>query len=246
MMENNRKEGKIRNRKFYLPSAFMFYSLRKEFLTPVLFVILLAVGLLLFFIEGRSITYIVLNFLLFFISDLCFSVYLVAYLRELKGESYTVKACILRVAKRTHRIFFLSLAYFLIYSLVLSVAVLNPLVIMPLVSIPFIVGYLLFMLNICYVVDLNYPMFESFSESKDTIEGYKSSIIRIAFMFVFPVAVCSLFILIVASLSKNIYIFPAVLYFVYIVIRFMLLRFKALLFYDIEYRHDKEIDEEEF
>jgi tryptophan-rich sensory protein len=89
-MENNQKEGKIRNRKFYLPSVFMFYTLKKEYLAPVLFVILLAIGGLLISIEGQGITYVILRFLLFFISDACFSVYLVAYIRELKGESYTV------------------------------------------------------------------------------------------------------------------------------------------------------------
>ncbi len=245
-MENNQKEGKIRNRKFYLPSVFMFYTLKKEYLTPVLFVILLAIGGLLISIEGQGITYLILSFLLFFISDACFSVYLVAYIRELKGESFTVKACILKVGKRIHRIFFLSLAYYFIFSLVLSIAVFNPLIIIPLLSIPFIAGYILFMLNICYVLDLNYAVFESFAESKDTVIGYKSGIIRIAFMFMFPVAVCSLFVLIVASLSNNKLIFPVVLYFVYIIVRFMLLRFRALLYYDIEYRHNQEIDEEEF
>ncbi len=243
-MENNRKEGKIKNVRFYLPKAFLFHTLKKEYLTPVLFVILLLLGWLTLYKQYQGITYLIVNFILFFISDICFSIYLVTYLRELKGEDCSLKSCLTRVGKRIHRIFILSIVYYLFFSVLFSVTLLNPLVVGPLMVIPVVVVYLVFMLNICYVLDLNYGVYESFSESKDTVDGYRTGIFRLALMFLFPVAICALFVLIITALSSNKYIFPVVLFFVYIVIRFMQ-RCKALLFYDIEYRHKNEGDEDD-
>jgi hypothetical protein len=44
----------------------------------------------------------------------------------------------------------------------------NPMLIIPLATIPLMAVYMIFMLNICYITDQNYSVFESFMESKYT------------------------------------------------------------------------------
>jgi hypothetical protein len=122
----------------------------------------------------------------------------------------------------------------------------NPMLIIPLATIPLMAVYMIFMLNICYITDQNYSVFESFMESKYTVEGYSKDVFRIFFLFVFTIILSSIFILLIASLPNNKLIFPVIFYFVYTVIRFMLQRFKALLYYDIEYSREKQDNEEDF
>lgn len=250
-MGNNPKQGKIRNINYYLPKAFKFYSLKDERITPFLFIIILIIGVvterLSFIGVNKSINYLLFKFLFFFISDVCFSIYLIFYLRELKGEKCSLKICLKQLAFKVHRIICLSFIYFIISSVVASVLVLfNPMLIIPLVIIPLIAVYMIFMLNICYVLDQNYGVFESFMESKYTVDGYSKDVFRIFFLFIFTIMISAIFIFLIASLPNNKLIFPVIFYFVYTVIRFMLQRFKALLYYDIEYSREREKEEEEF
>jgi hypothetical protein len=250
-MDNNSNQGKIRNINFYLPKAFKFYSLKNEYITPCLFVVILIIGLVtekLTFVDGDiGIVYLLFKFLFFFISDVCFSIYLIYYLKELKGEKCSLKICLKLMAFKAHRIICLSFIYFIVSSVVVSIMILfNPMLIIPLATIPLMAVYMIFMLNICYITDQNYSVFESFMESKYTVEGYSKDVFRIFFLFVFTIILSSIFILLIASLPNNKLIFPVIFYFVYTVIRFMLQRFKALLYYDIEYSREKQDNEEDF
>ncbi len=247
-MGNDPKQGKIRNMGYYLPEAFMFYSLKKEYLTPVLFITVLLTGFVFtclpFPEKSADIKYFLVQFLFFFVSDICFSVYLFSYLKELKGESCLLRSCLLLIGRKLFAIFCLSFIYFILFSMAASVFFLfNTILLIAFMIIPLIALYLMFMLNICYILDQNYGVLESFRESKDTVDGYRTQVFRIFFLFIYILAISAIFIFLIAGLSKNELIFPVILYFVYAVIRFMLQRFKALLYYDIEYGRKEKSEE---
>lgn len=226
-MSNEPNQDKIKDVRFYIPEAFRFYSIKNEYLTPILFVLTLIV---LFgfeyipFPEALSYYKGVFVFIRLIIANICYLIYLSAYIKDLKGEKYSLKEMMIPGWKKFVGLFAAS-----IINIVLFVASITIYLLLPAVLI-----YLTVIFCPCYLSDKNSSLCESIIASKNVTIGYKMRLLSLIAKFLFPVTVLLLLTLMVAGSSSKVLIFPFVLSFAYSVSMFMFHRIIALLYYGFE------------
>jgi hypothetical protein len=226
-MSNEPNQDKIKDIRFYIPEAFRFYSVKNEYLTPILFVITLIVLFAFEYIPfPETLNYYkgVFVFIRLIIANMCYLIYLSAYIKDLKGEKYSLREMIVPGWQRLVGLFALS-----VINVVLFVASITLYFLLPAVLI-----YLTVIFCPCYVFDKKNSIFESIISSKNVTVGYKMRLLSLIAKFLFPVTVLLLLTLMVAGSSTKVLIFPFVLSFAYSISMFMFHRIIALLYYGFE------------
>lgn len=252
-MENGPLPKKISRLGIYMPNAIKFYNLKIEYLTPVLFIIILAISLLGTIIpapKSFDLYYYLFSFFSSIFINLATAIYLCAYIMELKREVYSLNVLIKIFGKNLFKLIIISFIYNVP---VLAIAYLNsPQVsdnlalqatiagVFILLAVPGIVLYFMFIFNTCFIVDKNYGIIKAFQSSKALTEGNKWSIFKTLFIFNMLLLMPVMFItLITASTtsisSNNALISDFVFCFILTIIDFIQQRLIALMYIDLEY-----------
>ncbi|MCR4435522.1 MAG: hypothetical protein QHH06_02840 [Clostridiales bacterium] len=225
-MDNNRGTGKLRRLNEYFQVAFRFYNLKQEYLTPVLFVILLAIIFLPNLIQEINFTFFaayIASRIVFYVVS---TIYLLACIKEFKNEKYTVKTLLKEVMLKIHKV----IATWAIYDILTSAG-------MFLLIAPGIYFYLSYIFNICYLMDKNESIFGTFKASGKITSGIKLQILyAISFL-----VLLRLFPFIAYDPAKKFLIFLFVLSFLASVTHLIQQRMVALMYMDLEY--GKKLDE---
>ncbi|NLZ53253.1 MAG: hypothetical protein GX892_08915, partial [Thermoanaerobacteraceae bacterium] len=110
-------------------------------------------------------------------------------------------------------------------------------------GIPLLIVYLMFIFNVCYVVDMGKGVAESYRASRKTTYGYKRMIFLIILIFNFVLAIPLSFLMIIGIITNNDLVFVFVFSFAATVVSIMQNRLTALLYIDLEYGN-KESEEQ--
>ena len=225
-MSNDPNRDKIKDIRFYIPEAFKFYSIKNEHLTPILFVITLIVLFAFEYIplpETLSNYRGVFVFIRLIMANMCYLIYLSAYIKDLKGEKYTVKEMIFPGWKKVINLFAVSIVNMVLFITSITVYFLVPVVLI----------YLTVIFCPCYISDKNNSIIESIISSKNATIGYRMGLLALIAKFLFPVSVLLLLTLMVAGSSPKVLIFPFVLAFA-ILFHVYVPENNALLYYGFE------------
>ena len=236
-MEANQKPGKLRDINFYLWKSFRFYELKNERLSRIIFLLILVISFLGIFVPDNIYINGAFSFISVTITFLASAVYLAAFIKDLKGEVYGIKDCFKLISKNIFKVLIVSITYLLTVAVTLGFIV-SPEIISYLVIfmfIPFIIIYLMFIFNICYVLDKGEGIIKSFKSSGDVTKGYKRGIFLIIFVFNFLLTVPLSFLMVAAVLSENSLIYAFVISFIAAILNFMQQRLTALMYMDLEY-----------
>jgi hypothetical protein len=175
------------------------------------------------------------------------SIYLCAYLIELKGETYTFNTLLKILGRNFLKLLILSVIFNIP---VLLISILNKpeylenttfqaiigggfLVIL----IPCIILYLMFIFNTCFILDKGAGIIKAFLLSKKLSKGNKSVILKTILLFNIFLLVPAMFITLIAASasSNNTLISYFVFYFVITIINFIQQRLIGLMYMDLEY-----------
>lgn len=247
-MEEDYKKKGFRDYKRYIIRAVKFYDLRNENLTRALFVIMLFTSLVNIFIPGvrgndmaSNVISIIMNIT---VIPLAATIYLVAYLRELRGREYNVRGCARTVFSKAIRIILVYIAYIvLVYSSMMLVLVFQAFILLIIPLAIFLSIFLFF--SLCYIVDLGEGITGAFKAARATTKGYTGKIFMLSLVFNLILLIPLLFIVIPAQSSNNIYIFTFVISFISIMVNLMQQRLFALIYMDLEYGYKEQVDKEE-
>lgn len=243
-MENEPKPKKLRDMRYYLPRIVKFYETGSERLTQVIFILLLLVQCTSTFLLskidlqtmtlGRESFYHMLRIYLgtAAITDVVASIYLLAYINQLRGKPYNLRHCLHIFSKRLISI----LAASLIAGILVGLGTL-------LLVVPGIIIYLMVMFSVCYVVDLHMGALESLSASRDITKGHKGQLFNLMLLFKlifhFPVL---LFVMSIGSFVISAFISA----FAGTIIALMQQRLLALMYVDLEYSElRKDVEKEQ-
>jgi len=217
----------LRNTAVYLLRSLRFYDLKNEFMTRVIFLVILFGSLsnaVLQLNEGIDdrIKY-VLYVALVLVVNLAASVYTFAYIKQLRGENYSHIECMLAVLSKT---FTISVAYIVYFAAILSAGLF--------LIVPGIIVYLMFIFYNCYIMDKDAGIFESFKLSKDLIYGYKYRIFGIMLLISLILMPFELFVLSLSMEYGNSLIFEFVFYFLSTIATLITQRLIAQLYVDLQ------------
>ncbi|NSW89150.1 MAG: hypothetical protein HPY74_00460 [Firmicutes bacterium] len=227
-MFKGRKPRNLRNIKHYILNSLKFYELKNENLTPVIFVVILFTGFSGTIVSDMLAESVYLNVLYnaisFIVLNLASTVYLEAYLKELKGEVCPFKSCINHVLGKFYKII---IAYVAFVAIIITGLFL--------LIIPGIVFYFMFMFNICYILDKNIGVIEAFNTSRNLSYGRKMEIFAIYVVFNLTLFFPLLLIFIIATYTTNNLMFSFIISFITSVLTIMQQRLVAMLYTDLEY-----------
>lgn len=228
-MENQSRPEKLKGFLYYLPKAVKFYDLKNEKLTRAVFVVILLTSFLSAFVpaevsSGMSFQDIIINVAIIAVIYLASTVYLVAYIRELKNKEYTAQECFRRVMRKASRIVIGSLLYGVAFVMGLFALVLPGLIIA-----------VIYIFYICYITDLGEPITDAFQASKRITRGYRQRILMILILFNLVLLLPVFLLLAFAASSGSPVIVTFVTAFTGAVINLMYQRLVALLYMDLEY-----------
>lgn len=232
-MDKQNRSGKLKGFFYYLPKAVNFFSLKSERLTRTVFVIVLLTSFLSSLVPVKPDKEVSFAELLVVIGSisiiyLASTVYLVAYIRELKNKEYTAKECYQRVMRKAFRIVLASILYGILFVLGIFAFI-----------VPGILFAVVFIFYICYIVDLGEGMEDAFQASKRITRGYRWQIANILIAFglilIFPVMLLISF----AISSGRPLVFTFVVSFTGALINLMYQRLVALLYMDLEYGNEQ-------
>lgn len=232
--------GSMRN---YFFRLLKFYELKNEKFTPVIFVFVLGIIFCSQLISASYIDKIMpllsterivdlseavahamkLNIIQLGISillNLVLTVYLIAYIKDLKSEPYSLKNCLLLVLRKS--------VIIVLGFLILGIAMALGLI---LLVVPALILYLMFLFANCYIVDKGMGIIKAFKASMSLTKGVKLGLLRIllSFFLIF-VILPSFFIAIKSPL-----ILTFVSSFVSTVIGIMYNRLIASMYVNLEY-----------
>lgn len=228
-MDDFSNQEKLKGILYYLPKAVKFYELKNEKLTRIVFVIILftvfASGLI---PSGSSDSFrfrdIVVNSVTIAIVYLASTVYLTAFIRELKGKEYTGRECFHRVAKKASRIVLASLLYGAGVVLGLLAFIIPGLIIMA-----------VFSFYICYIVDLGESVQDSFQASRRITRRYRKKLFTVISAFYIVLLFAGFLLVSIAASSGSSLAVSFAMTFVSAVVSLMYQRLIALLYMDLEY-----------
>ena len=252
-MENNSKTHALRNIGFYMSKSFKFYKLKNDNLTPIIFVIILIINSVSFFIIRKydmsidlsNVTYdkfaayminlfqnSIISFITLIIINIFSTVYLAAYIKELKGESYTVKDSF----ELTFRNIFKIILVFIAIRIFIAVGLLFLIV-------PGIIVYLICYFNRCYIIDKSIGIIGSFRRSSILTNGRKLQMLANIIVF-YILAYLMLLLLTTLFFSGNLMIQIFVVSFTTSIISLIEARLIALMYVDLEYGINDTRDEQ--
>lgn len=229
-METNRKPGNLRNAAVYIVKSFKFYDLKAEYLTPIVFVVMLFSGFIPYFVVSRinvettSLSqlmdfyfYGLISMLIIYLAS---AVYLLACIREFKGENYSLSTCMITVLKRILHIFIATLLYgaSIFFGAIFLI-------------VPGIIAYLMFLFNISYIIDRKTKVLSAFKMSMNITNGNKMRIFSILLIFQF----LNIMMLAVLMQGENELVINFISNFISTIILLMQQRATAMMYVDLEY-----------
>jgi hypothetical protein len=227
-MELGRGEGRLKDIAYYLKKSFKFFDMKDEKFTPVIFLIILVSNFVGVFIpmgkNGVSLEYVIFNFVSFLFVFTASTTYLLAYIRELKGQPYSIKEAFTMVLRNFGKILLGSLLYSL--SVVLGLV---------LIIIPGIIVSITFIFYLCFILDGTKGINNAFIASRFITNGKRKTIFSILIIFNVILTVPLFFIMIIAMASNNTLVFNFVFYFASTIILLMQQRLTALMYKDLVY-----------
>jgi hypothetical protein len=227
MQPENMPQG-LGNAGTYIKKALKFYDINNEHITPVIFIIMLIAGFSGAFLpesmNSFDKVYIIYNIIAVIIVYTASSTYLYAYIRDLKGESYTAGSCIYNVLKLLPKLIAASVILALLTALGLILLI-----------VPGIIIYLLFIFNTCFILDKGTSILPAFKFSSNVTAGRKTQIFTILLLFNIILFVPLFIIITIALSSEKPLVFSFVTSFVSAVANLMQQRIIALMYRDIVY-----------
>jgi hypothetical protein len=210
----------------YLKSSAKFYELKNEKITPIIFCTILFTSFIGVFIPSTAgleifAAYNVLNVIIVYLTS---TVYMLAYLKELKGEEYDLRQCVGIVSRIAPRI----ILSYLLYDAVIMAGIVF-------LIIPGIILYVMFLFNICYIVDKNKGVAEAFKASKIVTSRRRLEIFSIVLIFNVILFLLFSIIMMFFVTSNNNIVLSFVVVFARSLIYLMKQRMTALLYKDLEY-----------
>lgn len=238
-MENKNKSGKLRNTGTYFKKGLKFYELKNEALARYIFLVILLTGLVEFIIPENVYMQSVFGVIRLTIVHIASTIYLSAYLKELKGEDEmgNTKACIKQVLGNIIRVMFSSVSYILSVVMLLGMF-LAPLAagyVVTVLTIPVFLLYLIYFFNVCYIVDKKMGIAESYKASRKITKGIKGRIFMVVFTIYFVLSIPLSFILLPMYFSNSSIANAFVILFVSSIINIIQQRITALMYVDLEY-----------
>lgn len=219
---------KLRNMRYYIVNALKFYDMKNENLTPVVFVIILFTGFsgtILFDLLAKSIHFeILFNVISFIILNMAATVYLKAYLNELKGEVLSFKDCVGNVLGKFYKIILAYIAFIIIIAIGAFLLI-----------IPGIVFYFMFVFNTCYILDKNIGVVEAFNTSRNLTNGKKMELFALFVVFNLVLFFPLVLVLIITMYVASNLIFNFIISFITSILAIMQQRLIAMLYKDLEY-----------
>ncbi len=229
--------GKLRNLSFYMAKALKFYDLKNETLSRSIFLVILVINFLGIFVPESVNLDIFLNLVRVTVINLASAVYLAAYIKDLKGEACETRECLRITGKNAFKILAASISYIVTviatFGIYLSVEAIA--VAVSILGIPLLIIFLMFILNVCYVVDKGKSVAESYGASRRITYGYKKAIFFIILIFNVVLAIPLSFLMIVGMITSNELVFAFVFSFATTIVNIMQNRLTALLYMDLEY-----------
>jgi hypothetical protein len=254
-MENKQNIRMIRGIGYYLPKAMKFYNLKTEYLTPLIFTI----SLIFYFISGyfvyklfpdvmgtlnnlismpnSQITnlgwYMTISIITTFLVSTFASVFLIACIKELKGEEYTIKKGFKLLSGKFYKIAFSSLLFSFAYNILLKVFFV----------IPGFIYYSIYLFYMCYAIDMKKRSADAFETSKIITKGHRMEIFSVVILFKivsfisvnFIVLFVLSFITSILSITNNSLVEVFVSAFMSTIIYLMETKLVALIYFDLEY-----------
>ncbi|NMB95103.1 MAG: hypothetical protein GYA02_00585 [Clostridiaceae bacterium] len=238
-MGNNRKPSNLRIAKYYLINALKFYEMKNERLTPIIFVIILFTGLIGGFLteaasasDNISIN-ILINVAIFFILNIASTVYLHSYITEIKGGVASLKESLKHILSNFVKI----IVAYLTFMAIIIIGIL-------LLIIPAIIFNYMFMFYICYLVDKDIRIKDSFNASKNITTGRRLEIFAIFILFNLVIFLPCFIAVTMVSFTRNSLIVSFTLTFFSTIVILMQQRLSALIYYDLEYGNKSQVDDD--
>ena len=237
LMTHNERPGKLKNINYYLTKTLKFYDLKNESLSRLIFIIILVINFLGIFVPENIYLDIILNVARMTVINLASAVYLTAYIKDLKRETYGIQECFKITGKSAFKILAASISYLItiIATISMYMSVETMAVAVSILGIPLLVIYFMFIFNVCYVVDQGKGVAESYGASRKITYGYKRAIFFTVLTFNFILAVPLSFLMLIGMITSNDLVFAFVFSFATTVVNIMQNRLTALLYIDLEY-----------
>lgn len=236
-MEYGNGPRRLKNLSTYLVGALKFYDLKNEKLTRIIFVLILFISFLSAFVPDKAILSIPANLAGVTVVYLASAAYLAAFIKDLKGEKYSIKSCLELIASKAPAILASSVIYMATLAFTFGLIVLPDITVllMFLLIIPIVIVYMAFLFNVCYLLDKDMGVLHSYRASRRTTSGLKGSLFARVMGFNFLVAVPMSFVWIIALSSGNVLIANFVLAFAAAITNLMQQRLTVLMYMDLEY-----------
>ena len=225
-MEPGNNMRNLKEMSVYLKRSLKFYEMKNETITPVIFTIVLFISFVGVFIPRRegmlSAVDIIYNAVSIIVVYLASSVYLISFIKELKGEDFTFAGSIRLVAGKSFRIIAATILY-------LAAVISGTL----LLVVPGIVVYISFLFYNCFLTDAKTGIIEALKESKNMVKGRKLEIFGLIAMI--NIILLPLMMITVLTFSGSQIVLSFVLTFVGAVTNIIQQRLTALIYVDLQY-----------
>jgi len=239
-MENGTRPGKLRSFGTYFKKGLKFYELKDEALGRIVFLVILLTGFLDIWAPENIYLQIVLGCTRVAAMHIASTVYLAAYIMDLKGVAYKSGDCVKRVFGNIAGVLLASVSF------VVSVAMLIGIILSPeatlyafsILSIPLIILYFMFLFNVCFIVDKGKGILESFKLSMRLTKGVKGRVFMILFSLYILLSIPLAFISFPLIFLENSLVNSFVFIFVSSIISLVQQRVTALMYVDLEYSKD--------
>ncbi len=258
-MNSNNYPKMLRSIGSYISESFRFYTLKSEYTAPLAFVLILAVyffGSYLFAPDVQNIDIIdtqsliklggvlshvlIVSFFSNIIINLIASIYLAAYIGELKGGVCPVSKIPGINVRNIARIF---IAHIIIYGIIPIAAYLmrseNLMMIVSigfsLMIIPFVIVYIIVFFNNCFILDGNKGVIASFKLSAALSRGHRLEILSVVLIFKFITSILLFFASSFFATSEGGLVQNFAVSFASALFALMEMRIVALMYFDLQY-----------
>ncbi|MCX7921494.1 MAG: hypothetical protein N3B21_05690 [Clostridia bacterium] len=236
-MNDKQTTKRLGNIGAYLPRILKFYDLKSERLAQAIFLLIFAIQLAGNFIGvrvmGENPGYTPNNLIkmsaitggMLLAVNFISSIYLYAYINQLKGRYCSAKECVWAVLKRP----FTVVGALVLYGILTTTSFAF-----------FLVVYFMFLFTLCYIVDKKMGVAQAFSASKRLTTGYKMQmfVLVTAFKFLIDMPI----LLMVMSINNTLAV-SFISSFITAIVHLMYQRLVALMYFELEYRDVDTMDQ---
>ena len=215
-MEHNYKPKMLNNLGWYFRRALKFYDIKVDLVAPVAFLLVLAVNFIcnyffvpdisgldkvtaedvqkIFLMLSKSAFVYFINIVLVSVFS---SIYLCAYIKDLKGEEYRLKDILLTVTKNIHKLLLLYFTLYAAYPVLSAIFRLSPVKVLVVFSlfIPFAIGmialFVMLVFSNCYILDKGNSLKNAYESSSKMTKGHKIEIFSLILLFMFGATILS-------------------------------------------------------